>query len=279
MQQLQQQQAPIHVHFRDFAPWDFRPLPRSVVVSWWTFEKNSKGFQGFGDAPQVPRPYYIDIYSYAYIWLCIYIYRGSRISQVPKSYSYNPNTKLTLKMEKTKHDGATFSYMSLILDFFCRIFTRLSEIKRVKSHGDWIDCLVTGANFPCQKFDAWMVTSRRFPYYTLVFKIKPSALIDRLMFWDKVFVGCKMSGWVIMVHQKQIPEVRLFGEDFSTPTKLLHHLGRSAEVVTNLPNHCQLSTISQTIPWDPCMVYLLTFTLKINQMWINIPHMDPMEYR
>ena len=32
----------------------------------------------------------------------MYIYRDSRITRVPKSYSYNPNTKLTLKMGKTK---------------------------------------------------------------------------------------------------------------------------------------------------------------------------------
>ena len=27
---------------------------------------------------------------------------------------------------------------------------------------------------------------------------------------------------------------------------------------------------------NPCMVYLPKFTIKINQMWVNIPYMDPM---
>ena len=27
------------------------------------------------------------------------------------------------------------------------------------------------------------------------------------------------------------------------------------------------------------MVYLPTFTIKISQMWVNIPYMDPMGYR
>ena len=29
-------------------------------------------------------------------------------------------------------------------------------------------------------------------------------------------------------------------------------------------------------PEDPCMVYLPTFPIKINQMQVNIPYMDPM---
>ena len=29
---------------------------------------------------------------------------------------------------------------------------------------------------------------------------------------------------------------------------------------------------------DACIVYLPTFTIKINQMLVNIPYMDPMGY-
>ena len=31
-------------------------------------------------------------------------------------------------------------------------------------------------------------------------------------------------------------------------------------------------------PYHPCMVYLPTFTIKINQMEVNIPYMDGMGY-
>ena len=33
------------------------------------------------------------------------------------------------------------------------------------------------------------------------------------------------------------------------------------------------------LPKDPCMIYLPTLTIKINQMQVNIPYMDPMGLR
>ena len=41
---------------------------------------------------------------------------------------------------------------------------------------------------------------------------------------------------------------------------------------------CTLS-IPFPFPEDPCMVYIPTFTIKIHQMQVNIPYMDPQGFK
>jgi len=45
---------------------------------------------------------------------------------------------------------------------------------------------------------------------------------------------------------------------------------------SNKPNHFRLKDLeekSSSFPWHPCMVYVSTFTMKINNMYVNIPRM------
>ena len=59
------------------------------------------------------------------------------------------------------------------------------------------------------------------------------------------------------------------GNPQSTPEKAQHPKASAA-------SHFTKAGICHIIPWDPCMVYLPTFTMKINQMQENKPYMDPM---
>ena len=54
--------------------------------------------------------------------------------------------------------------------------------------------------------------------------------------------------------------------------------------LTSIPYLCTVLMVQKScaedlqkdIPNNPCMAYLPTFTIKICQMWVNIPHMDDM---